>query len=142
MQLIFMTNQVCFFQIYSFKTRGRENLPDVEAIIFDEAHLLPDIDRRFLGQSISTHQLQTLAQDSLVEERQAGSAVFDLTATAYDLEMACDKFRLQLPTGSGRMAEQEVFASTGAAAAARDLLERLEQLVKCLEEAADVSSGL
>ncbi len=117
-------------------------LPDAGATIFDEAHLLPDIASRFLGKSVSTRQFQLLAQDSLVEERIAVSAVAGLSECARDLETASARFRMLLPTGSGRLAEQEVFSTSKATDSAKDLLPVLHRLTDCLEVAAEVSSGL
>ena len=37
-------------------------LPGADTVIFDEAHQLPDTATRFLGSSVSTHQLQDLAR--------------------------------------------------------------------------------
>src|SRR3546814_5025056 len=37
-------------------------LPTVELVAFDEAHQLPDIATRFLGSSVSSHQLLDLAR--------------------------------------------------------------------------------
>jgi len=117
-------------------------LPDTEATVFDEAHLLPDIASRFLGQSVSTRQFLLLAQDSLVEERLTASAVAELPECAYALETASARFRMLLPSGSGRMGEGEVFSSAKQDGSARDLLNALRQLTACLEVIAEVSDGL
>src|SRR5690606_28035429 len=37
-------------------------LPTVDMVVFDEAHQLPDIATRFLGHSVSSHQLLDLAR--------------------------------------------------------------------------------
>ncbi|OZI65570.1 ATP-dependent DNA helicase [Bordetella genomosp. 1] len=50
-------------------------LPEVDTVIFDEAHQLPDVATRFLGSSVSTHQLldfgRTLEAAGLAYAREA-----------------------------------------------------------------------
>lgn len=41
-----------------------ELLPGVEAVIFDEAHQLPDVATRFLGQTLSSNQIRELIIDA------------------------------------------------------------------------------
>ena len=41
-----------------------ELLPDCQAVVFDEAHLLPEIASLFFGDSISTNQIMELVRDS------------------------------------------------------------------------------
>jgi len=52
-------------------------LPEVDTVIFDEAHQLPDTATRFLGNSVSTHQLldfgRTLEAAGLAYAREAAS---------------------------------------------------------------------
>ncbi len=42
-------------------------LPGADAIVIDEAHQLPDVATQFLGLSVSTRQLQSLARDVVAE---------------------------------------------------------------------------
>lgn len=42
-------------------------LPGADAVIVDEAHQLPEVATHFLGASVSTRQLQTLARDLVME---------------------------------------------------------------------------
>ncbi len=44
-----------------------ELLPGADAIVIDEAHQLPDVATHFLGFSVSTRQLQSLARDLVAE---------------------------------------------------------------------------
>ncbi|MCK8218596.1 ATP-dependent helicase, partial [Erwinia amylovora] len=40
-----------------------ELIPDADVMIFDEAHLVPDIASQYLGQQLSSSQLLDLAKD-------------------------------------------------------------------------------
>ncbi len=65
-------------------------LPGVDAIIIDEAHQLPDVAAQFLGYSVSTRQLATLAKDItgelLLAQQMAGKV--DAAIGALDQQVA------------------------------------------------------
>lgn len=71
-------------------------LPEVDTVIFDEAHQLPDTATRFLGSSVSTHQLldfcRTAEAAGLAYAREAApwsEVVRQLETAARELRLAC-----------------------------------------------------
>ncbi|SAI68293.1 ATP-dependent helicase [Bordetella ansorpii] len=71
-------------------------LPEVDTVIFDEAHQLPDTATRFLGNSVSTHQLldfgRTMEAAGLAYAREAakwGDVSREVETAARELRLAC-----------------------------------------------------
>lgn len=60
---IVVVNHALFMADLALREEGvAELLPDADLVIFDEAHQLPDVATRFLGASVSSHQLLDLAK--------------------------------------------------------------------------------
>lgn len=58
-----VVNHALFMADLALREEGiTDLLPSVEMVVFDEAHQLPDIATRFLGLSVSSHQLLDLAR--------------------------------------------------------------------------------
>ena len=58
-----VVNHALFMADLALREEGvTDLLPTVEMVVFDEAHQLPDIATRFLGTSVSSHQLLDLAR--------------------------------------------------------------------------------
>lgn len=70
-----------------------ELLPEAEAIVVDEAHQFADIAAQFLGLSLSSRQLNELAQDVAVEQSKDARDQPDLVQGAEDLELAVNDLR-------------------------------------------------
>ncbi|HEX7080850.1 MAG TPA: ATP-dependent DNA helicase [Gammaproteobacteria bacterium] len=74
-----------------------ELLPGAEAVVVDEAHLLPDIAQQFYGVGVSSRELELLARDAVAEARAAaaGTAVEAgaeaLVAAAGDVRIAAGR---------------------------------------------------
>jgi len=79
-----------------------ELLPDVEAVIVDEAHQLPEIAQQFFGISVGGRELQRLARDVVAEARAAGLAG-ELEALSDRLVRAAADTRLALGQRVGRL---------------------------------------
>jgi len=79
-----------------------ELLPNVEAIVFDEAHQLPDAASEFFGESVSTRQLIDLSRDlvraGLTEARDAA----DWRSVSDRLERASRDLRLAFDVGGAQ----------------------------------------
>ncbi|NYT65834.1 ATP-dependent DNA helicase [Alcaligenaceae bacterium] len=59
-----VVNHALFMADLALREEGiTDLLPTVELVVFDEAHQLPDIATRFLGSSVSSHQLLDLARN-------------------------------------------------------------------------------
>lgn len=70
-------------------------LPAVDMVVFDEAHQLPDIATRFLGSSVSSHQLLDLARSIEAAGLAYAREATNWTETATRLETATRDLRLQ-----------------------------------------------
>src|SRR5690606_13662373 len=58
-----VVNHALFMAVLALREEGiTDLLPSVQLVVFDEAHQLPDIATRFLGVSVSSHQLLDLAR--------------------------------------------------------------------------------
>ncbi|NYT63044.1 ATP-dependent DNA helicase [Alcaligenaceae bacterium] len=58
-----VVNHALFMADLALREEGiTELLPTVDLVVFDEAHQLPDVATRFLGSSVSSHQLLDLAR--------------------------------------------------------------------------------
>jgi ATP-dependent DNA helicase DinG len=69
-------------------------LPNVDTVIFDEAHQLVDTASRFFSKTISSFRVRNLCRDVIAEERVAKSAVKKLEDIADSTEKAIADFRL------------------------------------------------
>jgi len=60
---VVVVNHALFMADLALREEGiTDLLPEVDLVVFDEAHQLPDIATRFLGNSVSSHQLLDLAR--------------------------------------------------------------------------------
>lgn len=120
-----------------------ELLPNVEAVVFDEAHQLPEAATEFFGEAVSTRQLIDLARDlvraGLVEARDGA----DWRSLADRLERASRELRLSLEAPGRQDAARTTVARAGAARAAVSRRLSAEQLrsLPGLDEAVDAVSA-
>ncbi len=92
---VVVVNHHLFFADLALREEGfGQLLPGVEAVIFDEAHQLPDVASNFLGISLSSHQLTSLCRDAIAEDVKEHSGIADLQPAAQSLEKAVADFRL------------------------------------------------
>ncbi len=72
---VVVINHHLFFADAAVRDEGfAELLPQVDLLIFDEAHQLPDVASRFYGQSVSARQILDLIRDTRVALQQEGGA--------------------------------------------------------------------
>ena len=102
-----------------------ELLPTVDAVIFDEAHQLPEAATEFFGESVSTRQLQDLVRDltraGLMEARDAA----DWRSVAGRLEQSSRDLRLALEGNESAAASGRGFGASSPASARAQLSRRL-----------------
>jgi ATP-dependent DNA helicase DinG len=104
-----------------------ELLPGVDAFIIDEAHQLPETAARFFGVTLSSRQLQELAQDSISEYVRETAEQEGLPDTARTVERALLGVRLSMGKGEQRSPWSKL-------ANDQELIERLNRLRKSLAE--------
>ena len=78
-----------------------ELLPDMNAVIVDEAHQLPEIAQQFFGVSLGSRELEYLARDINVEIRAAGLSG-EIETLCDDLMRAASNARAQFGKLDGR----------------------------------------
>ncbi|MCM2679427.1 ATP-dependent DNA helicase [Echinimonas agarilytica] len=95
---VVVINHHLFFADMAIKDTGfGELLPDVDTLIFDEAHQLPDIATLYFGTSLSTRQLTELSKDVEVAYRSEASDQAQLAKAGARLGQAAQDLRLCFP---------------------------------------------
>lgn len=90
-----VVNHHLFFADVALKDEGfGELLPDAGAVIFDEAHQLPEVASMFFGESISARQLTELAHDAMGETMASAGDMNAILACADRVEKAVNDMRL------------------------------------------------
>jgi ATP-dependent DNA helicase DinG len=140
---IVVVNHHLFFADVMLRDEGMaELLPACNAVIFDEAHQLPETASLFFGESLTTGQLIDLARDSR-DEAIAGAPDFAaLPEATRGLEKAARDLRLVRREENVRMSLQEARAGEGFEPALQAVAEALAQLGGLLESQAARSEGL
>lgn len=140
---VLIVNHHLFFADLVLREEGfGQLLPGVDAVIFDEAHQLPDIATHFFGVSVSAHQLQSLCKDTLLEEAKEQSGVRDLSLQVAGLEKAVADCRLALGAPLRRAALAQAHETSAWAEAFAALVSQLGALAQMLELAAGKGPGL
>ena len=114
-------------------------LPDLEAVIVDEAHQLPEIAQQFFGVSVGSRELRNLARDVVAETRAAGVSG-ELEPLADALARAAADARLAFGDQRGRLPWNA--CPPAAARSMEDWEGALERLGTALEGTGDMNPGL
>jgi len=117
-------------------------LPGADAVIFDEAHQLPEVASDFLSTALSAHQIAALDRDTLAESLGDGAVRAALEPHLDRLGRATADLRLALPGGPDRLLWDEAAAHGDFPGAFAALDAALADLGAGLEQAAPVSEGL
>ena len=92
---LIVVNHHLFFADKALKDKGfGDLLPEVDAVIFDEAHQLPETAAMFFGQSLSSRQIHDLLQDALREVLAAGGDLRGMNDLVQQVETRLAHFRL------------------------------------------------
>jgi len=101
---VVVVNHHLFFADKSLKDDGfGALLPDVDTVIFDEAHQIPDIASNFLGNSFSSWQVMELANDTRAAELKEKSLIPKLVLIADELDKLTADYRLSLGLNERRV---------------------------------------
>jgi ATP-dependent DNA helicase DinG len=123
-----------------------ELLPTADAVVFDEAHQLPDVASEFFGESVSTRQLLDLARDMLRAGLVSAPDGADWRSLADRLERAARALRLAFETPGapvprgGRGGVRPVAARRWSAQTLRELPELEDALDAVLADLVSVSA--
>ena len=140
---VLVVNHHLFFADLALREEGfGQLLPGVEAVIFDEAHQLPEIASNFFGINLSSHQLFGLCRDTVTEELKENSAVPGLQTAAAKLEKSVADLRLAFGVEPQRAAWGAIAGRKGFQAALSDTRQCLTVLTNLLDQAAARGTGL
>jgi len=140
---VLVVNHHLFFADLALKEEGfGQLLPGAEAVIFDEAHQLPDVASNFFGLTVSAHQLNNLCRDTVSEELKEQSAVSGLQTAAEKMEKAVADLRLAFGREPQRGPWAQALARKGFRSSLDELRSRLTDLTNLLDQAAAKGQGL
>ena len=140
---IVVVNHHLFFADVMLRDEGvAELLPACNAVIFDEAHQLPETATLFFGENLSSGQLLDLCRDTLVETIAGGGELPALRPAVAALEKASRDARLALPLDAARLSYAAAIAKDVFKQALTLLGDDLKKLSKLLETQAQRGEGL
>lgn len=138
-----VVNHHLFFADVLLKDEGAgELLPAANAVVFDEAHQLPETASVFFGESVSSGVLIELAREVRLEAAVAAADFPELGRAAADLDKAARDLRLALGLANVRLPAARALEHAAFRASLGVLQERLARLQVLLEAQAERSEGL
>ena len=138
-----VVNHHLFFADVMLRDEGTaELLPACNAVIFDEAHQLPETASLFFGENVSTAQIVDLARDARTEGLASAKDFLDLPKACATVEKAAKDLRLTLPVEPARFALSQLEARMGFDNGVVGLVRELEVFAGVLETQAQRSEGL
>ena len=140
---ILVVNHHLLMSDMSLKSSGHgEVLPSADGYIIDEAHQLPDIATQFLGDRISSHQIQELCRDTVREMARDAADMATLQDHADKTEACLRAFRLSLGEKERRLPWMSLLEKVGVENKLTSLLECIEDMSEQLALAAERGKGL
>jgi ATP-dependent DNA helicase DinG len=138
-----VVNHHLFFADVMLRDEGTaELLPACNAVIFDEAHQLPETASLFFGDNVSTAQILDLVRDARVEGLASARDCLDLPKLCGVLEKAAKDLRLTLPVEPARFALPQLEARMGFDNGVVGLVREMELFAALLETQAQRAEGL
>jgi ATP-dependent DNA helicase DinG len=140
---VVIINHHLFFADLALREEGFGSLlPGAEAVIFDEAHQLPEIASDFLGVNLSSHQLVELCRDTVTEELREHSLIEGVLEAAARTEKAVADLRLAMGVEAQRAGWEALATRRDFHPAREALAAELGVLAARLELAAPKGQGL
>jgi ATP-dependent DNA helicase DinG len=138
-----VVNHHLFFADIAIREEGfGELLPDATAVIFDEAHQLPEIASMFFGEAISARQLHDLSQDAVSEMLQTAGEMRSILDAATALDNRVADMRLAFGDESRKGTWSEVAGREAMAPAIDAVKKAIGELSNKLEQASGRSKGM
>jgi ATP-dependent DNA helicase DinG len=138
-----VVNHHLFFADVWLKDEGAgELLPASNAVVFDEAHQLPEIASVFFGESITTGVLIDLSRDTRQETALAAPESQDLPRAAAELDKLARDLRLSVGVAANRWPAARLLTQRDFVAALDLLDTALSGFAALLEAHAERSEGL
>jgi ATP-dependent DNA helicase DinG len=140
---ILVINHHLFFADAALRDTGfGELLPGSNAIIFDEAHQLPEIASDYFGSMLSSRQFIELIRDTLLEQMHDAADADQLKQHALDLEQIISQMRQAFPAQDHKGIWSHIRYKLQMQQAIDDLSSKMALLMECLAVHASRSQGL
>lgn len=140
--LVVINHHLFFADVWLKDEGAGELLPACNALVFDEAHQLPEIASLFFGRTVSTGMVVDLTRDVRQEAAESAGDFAALPACAAEVDGAARRVRLALASLAGRLPAAQGLARQEFAAALAELATRLTELNGLLDSQAERSQGL
>ncbi len=139
-----VVNHHLFFADKALKDDGfGALLPEVDTVVFDEAHQIPDIASNFLGISFSSWQVFELTNDVRAAELKERSLIANLIPLADQMDKQVSDYRLALGLAERRLSWDELIQEiTNFPKKMTLLAEKLDEFADLLESAAAAGEAL
>ncbi|MBL8470246.1 MAG: ATP-dependent DNA helicase [Rhodocyclaceae bacterium] len=140
---VVVVNHHLFFADVMLRDEGMgELLPACNAVVFDEAHQLPETASMFFGESLTTLQLIELARDTRLEALKSAPDFPPLQDACRDLDKAARDLRLSIPEEHARFAARDAEARPLFPPALDVAAKRLDEFVTSVGSQGERSEGL
>jgi ATP-dependent DNA helicase DinG len=140
---VVVVNHHLFFADVMLRDEGLgELLPACNAVIFDEAHQLPEVAGLFFGESIGTAQLLELARDARTEGLAEAKDYPPLQEAARGLEKAAKDLRLSVRGENARLPIAQLRGDPEFCAGEAGVSAALDELARHLEAQAGRGEGI
>lgn len=135
---IVVVNHALFMADLALRGEGiTDLLPEVDVVVFDEAHQLPDVATRFLGSTVSMAQINDLAHLVEVAGLAHAKGTTDWSAVAGAIKQCVQELRLQAAPIQQLSGQKSTFIDLPHAEAfdkaLEALLEKLDKVIKLLD---------
>jgi ATP-dependent DNA helicase DinG len=140
--LVVINHHLFFADVWLKDEGAGELLPACNAVIFDEAHQLPEIASLFFGRTVTTGMVVDLTRDVRQEAADAAGDFIELPKRAAEVDAAARNVRLALGTLPMRLPAAQAMLKDEFAQALRRLRTELGELDRLLESQAERSEGL
>lgn len=140
---VVVVNHHLFFADVMLRDEGLgELLPACNAVVFDEAHQLPEVAGMFFGESLGTAQLLELARDSRNEGLVLAKDYGPLQDAARSLDKAARDLRLTVKAENARLPYGRLAADQGFIQGIENVAAAVAELGRHLESQAARGEGL
>jgi ATP-dependent DNA helicase DinG len=138
-----VVNHHLFFADLMLKDEGAgELLPQSDAVIFDEAHLIPEIASLFLGETLATSAWLDLSRECRIEGRTLSAVPREFEDSLDLLEKSVRDLRLVFPEKEGRWSARLLSERAHWASSFRTVLDASAALIAILEALQERSETL
>jgi len=140
--LVVINHHLFFADVWLKDEGAGELLPACNAIIFDEAHQLPEIASLFFGRTVTTGMVVDLTRDVRQEAADSAADFIELPKCAAEVDGAARNVRLGLMNLNGRLPAAQALARDEFGESLAELAARLEELTALVDSQAERSQGL